>query len=70
MTYNVFLQVTKAEGAKLSAVHRIDFCEVSVADNSLEVYTAFDRLICQCRERKDSTSKQPRKFSVSKMIGN
>lgn len=66
---SILIQVSKAEGEALSIAYRIDYCEVSVADNSTEVYTAFDRLICQCRERKDSGTKQPRKFSVSKMIG-
>ncbi|XP_018335646.1 ras-related and estrogen-regulated growth inhibitor-like protein [Agrilus planipennis] len=44
------------------------FLEVSVAENSLSIYSVFDLLINECRSTVSSTQKT-RKFSVSKMIG-
>lgn len=60
-----FLQVSESEGASLAASHGIGFCEVSVADNTPNLYKAFERLL---NDSKGRPVKQ-RKFSVSKMIG-
>lgn len=61
----MFTQVSESEGASLAASHGIGFCEVSVADNTPNLYKAFERLL---NDSKGRPVKQ-RKFSVSKMIG-
>lgn len=60
------IQVAETEGASLAASHGTGFCEVSVADNTPNLYKAFERLL---NDSKGRPVKQ-RKFSVSKMIGN
>lgn len=57
--------MSESEGASLAASHGIGFCEVSVADNTPNLYKAFERLL---NDSKGRPVKQ-RKFSVSKMIG-
>lgn len=59
------LQVSECEGATLAATHNVEFCEVSVADNTPNLYKAFERIL---NDSKGRPVKQ-RKFSVSKMIG-
>lgn len=59
------LQVSETEGATLAASHSVGFCEVSVADNSPNLYKIFEKLLIESRTR----PLKPRKFSVSKMIG-
>lgn len=65
--YVLFLcfQVTEKEGASIAAAHSIGFCEVSVAENSSNLYKAFEKLLMDCRAR----PVKQRKFSVSKMFG-
>lgn len=60
----LFWQVSESEGASLAASHGIGFCEVSVADNTPELYKAFERLL---NDAKGPVNK--RKFSVTKIIG-
>lgn len=60
-----FFQVTEKEGASIAAAHSIGFCEVSVAENSTNLYKAFEKLLMDSRAR----PVKQRKFSVSKMIG-
>lgn len=59
------LQIPETEGASLAASHSVGFCEVSVADNSPNLYKIFEKLLIESRAR----PVKPRKFSVSKMIG-
>lgn len=59
------LQIPETEGASLAASHSVGFCEVSVADNSPNLYKVFEKLLVESRAR----PVKPRKFSVSKMIG-
>lgn len=65
MKFFVFLQIPETEGASLAASHSVGFCEVSVADNSPNLYKVFEKLLIESRAR----PVKPRKFSVSKMIG-
>lgn len=58
-------EVSETEGASLAASHGIGFCEVSVAENSPNLYKAFERLLTDSRAR----PVKQRKFSVTKMIG-
>lgn len=60
------LQIPETEGASLAASHSVGFCEVSVAENSPNLYKIFEKLLIESRAR----PVKPRKFSVSKMIGN
>lgn len=60
-----FQQVSQTDGASLAANHGVAFCEISVADNSPNLYKIFEKLLIESRVR----SVKPRKFSVSKMIG-
>lgn len=60
-----FLQIPETEGASLAASHGVGFCEVSVAENSPNLYKVFEKLLIESRAR----PVKPRKFSVSKMIG-
>jgi Ras-related and estrogen-regulated growth inhibitor-like protein len=57
-----YLQIPEQTGAQLAASHGVGFCEVSVAENSPNLYKIFEKLLTKCRAR-------PRKFSVTKMIG-
>lgn len=59
------MQIPETEGASLAASHSVGFCEVSVADNSPNLYKVFEKLLVESRAR----PVKPRKFSVSKMIG-
>lgn len=61
----LFLQIPETEGASLAASHGVGFCEVSVAENSPNLYKVFEKLLIESRAR----PVKPRKFSVSKMIG-
>ncbi|CAO1330357.1 unnamed protein product [Diamesa serratosioi] len=58
-------EVSETEGASLAASHGVGFCEVSVAENSPNLYKIFEKLLIESRAR----PVKPRKFSVSKMIG-
>lgn len=58
-------QIPETEGASLAASHGVGFCEVSVAENSPNLYKVFEKLLVESRAR----PVKPRKFSVSKMIG-
>lgn len=60
-----FFQIPETEGASLAASHGVGFCEVSVAENSPNLYKVFEKLLVESRAR----PVKPRKFSVSKMIG-
>ncbi|XP_055386561.1 ras-related and estrogen-regulated growth inhibitor-like protein [Condylostylus longicornis] len=59
-------KVNETEGASLAATYSIGFCEISVAENSPNLYKAFDKLLADTKTR----PVKQRKFSVSKMIGN
>lgn len=61
----ISLQIPETEGASLAASHGVGFCEVSVAENSPNLYKVFEKLLIESRGR----PVKPRKFSVSKMIG-
>lgn len=63
--YFLSLQIPETEGASLAASHGVGFCEVSVAENSPNLYKVFEKLLIEARGR----PVKPRKFSVSKMIG-
>ncbi|XP_055386583.1 ras-related and estrogen-regulated growth inhibitor-like protein [Condylostylus longicornis] len=58
-------EVNETEGASLAATHSIGFCEISVAENSPNLYKAFEKLLIDSRAR----PVKHRKFSVTKMIG-
>ncbi|XP_070492640.1 ras-related and estrogen-regulated growth inhibitor-like protein [Chironomus tepperi] len=58
-------EIPETEGASLAASHGVGFCEVSVAENSPNLYKVFEKLLIESRAR----PVKPRKFSVSKMIG-
>ncbi|CRL01087.1 CLUMA_CG014444, isoform A [Clunio marinus] len=58
-------EIPETEGASLAASHGVGFCEVSVAENSPNLYKVFEKLLVESRAR----PVKPRKFSVSKMIG-
>lgn len=57
--------MSESEGASLAAQYNVEFCEVSVADNTPNLYKTFERIL---NDSKGRPVKQ-RKFSVSKMIG-
>lgn len=57
--------MSETEGTSLAAQYSVEFCEVSVADNTPNLYKAFERIL---NDSKGRPVKQ-RKFSVSKMIG-
>lgn len=61
----IYFQIPETEGASLAASHGVGFCEVSVAENSPNLYKVFEKLLVESRAR----PVKPRKFSVSKMIG-
>ena len=61
----IYLQIPETEGASIAASHGVGFCEVSVAENSPNLYKVFEKLLIESRAR----PVKPRKFSVSKMIG-
>lgn len=63
--FDSFSQIPETEGASLAASHGVGFCEVSVAENSPNLYKVFEKLLIESRGR----PVKPRKFSVSKMIG-
>jgi len=66
----VCVQVQEAEGRKLASSAGAHFHEVSVAENSSEIYHAFEVLVNECRcLNGQSSNGKTRKFSVSKMIG-
>ncbi|XP_044743075.1 ras-related and estrogen-regulated growth inhibitor-like protein [Chrysoperla carnea] len=61
-------EVDEIEGRTIAVQHNCQFYEVSVADNTTNLYQAFETLILECRVIQQTTQKT-RKFSVSKMIG-
>lgn len=61
------MQVDEIEGRTVAIQYGCQFYEVSVAENSSTIYTAFDLLLGECRSVQGS--QKTRKFSVSKMIG-
>lgn len=65
---NFLFQVEEIEGRTIAVQNGSQFCEISVAENSSEIYTSFDLLLHECRSLQGTTQKT-RKFSVSKMIG-
>lgn len=60
--------VEKVEGLSTAMQYGCHFYELSVAENSPEVYTSFQTLISTFVTQNSQPSK--RKFSVSKMLGN
>lgn len=60
-------EVAEIEGRTLAVQHGCQFYEVSVAENSSIIYSAFDVLLSECRSV--LSTQKTRKFSVSKMIG-
>lgn len=60
-------QVEEVEGRTLAIQNNCQFYEVSVAENSAAIYTAFDHILSECRSIQ--STQKTRKFSVSKMIG-
>ncbi|CAG9865017.1 unnamed protein product, partial [Phyllotreta striolata] len=60
-------QVEELDGRTLAVQNNCQFFEVSVAENSSAIYTAFDSVLNDCRSIQ--SSHKTRKFSVSKMIG-
>lgn len=60
--------VEKVEGLSTALQYGCHFYELSVAENSPEVYTSFQQLISTFVTQNQQPSK--RKFSVSKMLGN
>lgn len=66
---NVLLlfQVEEIEGRTTAIQNGCPFYEVSVAENSSDLYQAFEFLVTECRTQQATT--KSRKFSVSKMIG-
>lgn len=64
------LQVEEIEGRTIAVQNGSQFYEISVAENSQEIYTSFDLILQECRSLQASTQQQKtRKFSVSKMFG-
>lgn len=61
------LQVEEIEGRTIAIQHSSQFYEVSVAENTPSIYTAFDMVLSECRALQ--ATQKTRKFSVSKMIG-
>lgn len=60
-------QVEEIEGRTTAIQNGCPFYEVSVAENSSDLYQAFEFLVTECRALQSST--KTRKFSVSKMLG-
>lgn len=60
-------QVEETEGRTVAIQNNCQFFEVSVAENSSTIYSAFDTILNECRSVQ--ASHKTRKFSVSKMIG-
>jgi len=68
----VCLQVEELEGRTAAIMNSCHFFEVSVADNSADLYQAFEVLVNECRCIQGNANNghhKSRKFSVSKMIG-
>jgi Ras-related and estrogen-regulated growth inhibitor-like protein len=66
------LQVEEMEGRTAAVQNGCQFFEVSVAENSADLYQAFEMLVNECRCSQGNNSNghhKSRKFSVSKMIG-
>lgn len=65
-------EVEEMDGRKASITNSCHFFEVSVADNSADLYQAFEVLVNECRRLQGNANNghhKSRKFSVSKMIG-
>ncbi|XP_018572697.1 ras-related and estrogen-regulated growth inhibitor-like protein [Anoplophora glabripennis] len=60
-------QIEEVEGRTVAIQNNCQFYEVSVAENSPAIYTAFDMILNECRSVQ--STQKTRKFSVSKMIG-
>lgn len=60
-------EVEEVEGRTTAIQAGCHFFEVSVAENSFEVFQAFEYLITECRNL--NSVQKTRKFSVSKMFG-
>lgn len=58
-------KVEETEGRTVGIKNNCSFHEVSVAENSQDIYKAFDAVLSECRQAPQKT----RKFSVSKMLG-
>lgn len=63
----IYSQVEESEGRNAAMEKGCHFFEVSVAENSSDLYQAFETLLNQSRCNQGSN--KTRKFSVSKMIG-
>lgn len=63
------LQVEEIEGRTVAVQTGSQFYEISVAENSQEIYTSFDLVLHECRSLQATMTQKTRKFSVSKMIG-
>nr|CAD7402352.1 unnamed protein product [Timema cristinae] len=67
-------EVDEVEGRTAAIQNNCQFYEVSVAENSTDLYHAFELLVNECRNLQASNNTnnghhKSRKFSVSKMIG-
>ncbi|KDR18359.1 ras-like protein family member 11B [Zootermopsis nevadensis] len=65
-------EVEELEGRTAAIQNGCQFFEVSVAENSADLYQAFEVLVNECRCLQGNTNNghhKSRKFSVSKMIG-
>lgn len=64
-------EVDEMEGRAAALHNSCPFYEVSVAENSSDLYQAFELLVNECRQLQNSSQQhhKSRKFSVSKMIG-
>ncbi|XP_074027153.1 ras-related and estrogen-regulated growth inhibitor-like protein [Leptinotarsa decemlineata] len=60
-------QIEEIEGRTLAIQNNCQFHEVSVAENSPVIYSAFDTILNECRSVQ--STQKTRKFSVSKMFG-
>ncbi|XP_014253489.1 ras-related and estrogen-regulated growth inhibitor-like protein [Cimex lectularius] len=62
-------EVTEDEGRSAALRNGCQFYEVSVAENSADLYQAFESLLNETRCQQGNCSNKTRKFSVTKMIG-
>lgn len=62
-------QVEEMEGRTAALQNGCQFFEISVAENSADLYQAFEMLLNESRCQQGNGSNKTRKFSVSKMIG-
>lgn len=63
------LQVGAKEGRNIAAQYGCQFYEISVAENSNELYQAFETIMNELKCTNNNGINRLRKFSVTKMIG-